>query len=71
MTTTRMGPSSGRARGESLSVLDGVIPYVLVTGNHDYGLGGDVSTLRTLLNKSFNAAQNSLNDPEQGYSGRY
>jgi len=38
---------------ESMQLLDGVIPYALVGGNHDYGPSGDASTRETLLNKYF------------------
>ncbi len=49
-----------------LSILDGHIPYVLATGNHDYGPGGNASTRNTLLNDYFTPADNPLNDPDQG-----
>jgi hypothetical protein len=38
---------------ESMSLLDGVVPYALATGNHDYGPSGDASTRDTLLNDYF------------------
>jgi hypothetical protein len=38
---------------ESMSLLDGVVPYALSTGNHDYGPSGDSSTRDTLLNQFF------------------
>lgn len=41
-----------RARS-AMSLLDGVVPYVLVPGNHDYGPSGDASTRDTLLNEYF------------------
>jgi 3',5'-cyclic AMP phosphodiesterase CpdA len=37
----------------ALSLLDGVVPYALVPGNHDYGPSGDASTRDTLLNNYF------------------
>ena len=41
-----------RARS-SMSMLDGVVPYALVPGNHDYGPSGDASTRDTGLNTWF------------------
>jgi hypothetical protein len=38
---------------ESMSLLDGVVPYALSTGNHDYGPSGDATTRDTLLNDYF------------------
>ncbi len=49
-----------------LSILDGHVPYVLATGNHDYGPSGNASTRSTLLNEYFTSADNPLNDPGQG-----
>lgn len=37
----------------AMSLLDGVVPYALVPGNHDYGPSGDASTRDTLLNEYF------------------
>lgn len=37
----------------AMSILDGVIPYALVGGNHDYGPSGDASTRQTFLNDFF------------------
>lgn len=37
----------------AVSMLDGVVPYALVAGNHDYGPIGDASTRDTLLNDFF------------------
>ncbi len=34
----------------SMRLLDGVVPYALVPGNHDYGPSGDASTRDTYLN---------------------
>ncbi|MDO4571011.1 MAG: metallophosphoesterase [Planctomycetia bacterium] len=42
----------------AFSILDDKIPYVLCTGNHDYGKG-DASTRETRLNDFFPAARNS------------
>jgi hypothetical protein len=44
--------------------LDGVLPYVLTTGNHDYPGNARVRTTR--LNDYFRAADNPLNDPARG-----
>jgi hypothetical protein len=38
---------------QSMSLLDGVVPYALATGNHDYGPSGDATTRDTLLNDYF------------------
>ncbi|KAF0095297.1 MAG: Metallophosphoesterase [Puniceicoccaceae bacterium 5H] len=38
---------------ESLSILDGKLPYALVPGNHDYGPGGNAKTRETFLNDYF------------------
>ena len=37
----------------AMGLLDGVVPYALVPGNHDYGPSGDASTRDTLLNQYF------------------
>jgi 3',5'-cyclic AMP phosphodiesterase CpdA len=46
-------PREWRNAREAFRVLDGVVPYALVPGNHDYGPSGDASTRETLLNDSF------------------
>jgi Calcineurin-like phosphoesterase len=38
---------------DAMSLLDAVVPYALVPGNHDYGPSGDASSRRTLLNEYF------------------
>ncbi len=38
---------------DAMSLLDGVIPYAIVPGNHDYGPSGDASTRETLMNDYF------------------
>ncbi len=38
---------------DAMALLDGVMPYALVPGNHDYGPSGDASTRDTLLNEYF------------------
>ena len=40
----------------SISLLDGVVPYALAPGNHDYGPGGSASPRETLLNVFFPVA---------------
>lgn len=45
-----------RAR-DAMRLLDGVLPYALVPGNHDYGPSGDASTRETLLNEFFPGAE--------------
>ena len=37
----------------AMSLLDGVVPYAIVPGNHDYGPSGDASTRDTLMNDYF------------------
>ena len=37
----------------ALSMLDGVVPYVLVNGNHDYGANGGTADRTTFLNDYF------------------
>lgn len=37
----------------AMTLLDEVVPYSLVAGNHDYGPSGDASTRDTLLNTAF------------------
>jgi len=54
----------GRVK-DSVSALDGHLPYALPTGNHDYADGG-ASDRSTMLNDYFRAGDNPLNDPAQG-----
>lgn len=44
---------------EALHDLDGHVPYVLVPGNHDYGLGGEAGDRTTQLNTRFPFAEYS------------
>jgi hypothetical protein len=53
-------PEQWQRAKESLSVLDGKIPYVLAVGNHD--LGKNASDRSTLLNDYFKLADNPLNE---------
>ncbi len=46
-------PTEWQAAVESMSQLDGVVPYALVTGNHDLGFYGNARTRDTLLNDYF------------------
>jgi Calcineurin-like phosphoesterase len=46
-------PTEWERAYESMSLLDGVVPYALSTGNHDYGPSGDATTRETLLNDYF------------------
>lgn len=50
---------------QSLSVLDGELPYILATGNHDHGTT-NAQSRDTRLNDFFSAADNPLVDPLQG-----
>ncbi len=47
----------------SMRVLDGVVPYVLSTGNHDYGPRGRAKNRMTLCNDHFTITDNPLSDP--------
>jgi hypothetical protein len=38
---------------DAMSIIDGVVPYALVPGNHDYGPSGDASSRETHLNEYF------------------
>jgi len=38
---------------DAMRLLDGVVPYAIVPGNHDYGPSGDASTRDTLMNDYF------------------
>lgn len=49
---------------EIMEVLDGEVPYVLATGNHEYT--GNARIRETSLNQWFQAQDNPLNDPQQG-----
>jgi len=55
----------GRVKA-SFSVLDGQLPYAMVTGNHDYGPGGNAGDRTTSLNSYFGITDNPLNDPAHG-----
>jgi len=50
----------------AVRVLDGEVPYILASGNHDYGSGGSADSRETKLNRFFSAADNRLNDPDRG-----
>ena len=47
-----------------LSPLNGEVPYVLATGNHEYT--GNARLRETSFNAYFRAADNPLNDPQRG-----
>lgn len=47
------------------AILDGQLPYVLTTGNHDYGTF-NAENWNTKFNDYFKATDNPLNDPAQG-----
>jgi hypothetical protein len=51
-----------RAAG-ALHGLDGVVPYVLSSGNHDYARSGDVITRRTLIDRYFAPPSIGLYEP--------
>jgi hypothetical protein len=48
-------PSQWLSASRSLHKLDGLVPYVLASGNHDYDRSGDHITRRTLLDAFFPA----------------
>ena len=70
---SRVEPTSGDQSGsqqwanarEAMSVLDGVVPYIITLGNHDIGTTS-AQTRDTQFNDYFNATQNPLVDPAQG-----
>ena len=49
----------------SISVLDGQVPYILASGNHDHGTT-NAQNRDTQLNTYFSASDNPLVDPAQG-----
>lgn len=51
---------------EGFGILNGVLPYAPVTGNHDYGSNGSANTRTTLFNDYFSPSDNPLNDPAKG-----
>lgn len=65
---SRVEPTSGNQSGsqqwanarEAMSVLDGVVPYVITLGNHDMGTTS-AQTRDTQFNDYFKATQNPLN----------
>ena len=66
-------PTSGDQTGDqqwqnlkdAFTVLDGQVPYILATGNHDHGTTS-AQDRTTQLNSYFHATDNPLNDPAQG-----
>lgn len=53
---------------ESMKLLEGHLPYVIVGGNHDYGPSGDASTRDTFLNQYFSFDETSA---REGFGGAY
>ena len=51
--TNNNNPKQWTNAKNSLSLLDGVVPYALAPGNHDYGPDGRTTTRDTLLNEYF------------------
>nr|WP_276603019.1 metallophosphoesterase [Nannocystis pusilla] len=45
--------SEWKRASAAMAELDGIVPYGLVTGNHDYGPAGDASTRESLFNQWF------------------
>lgn len=46
-------PGEWRNAHDAMKLLNGVVPYAIVAGNHDYGPSGDASTRDTLMNEFF------------------
>lgn len=53
-----------RMAREIMGVLNGEVPYVLATGNHEYT--GNARVRETSINQWFKPSDNPFNDPEQG-----
>lgn len=51
---------------QAIRVLDDQVPYVMVTGNHDYGPGGSAKDRTSAFNHFFKASDNRLNNPDTG-----
>jgi len=56
-------PSQWTRAASSLRLLDGVVPYVLASGNHDYALRGRVITRDTMLDSYFPPQPAGLDEP--------
>jgi len=56
MTNNNTDEQWKRARA-AVGVLDGVVPYAIVGGNHDYGPDGNASTRDTLMNDYFSYSE--------------
>lgn len=52
IVTANVAAEWTRAR-TAMAMLDGVVPYAIVGGNHDYGPGGNAATRDTLMNQHF------------------
>ena len=46
-------PRQWRNARDAMSLLDGIVPYAIAPGNHDYGPNGNASTRDTLFNEYF------------------
>jgi 3',5'-cyclic AMP phosphodiesterase CpdA len=46
-------PRQWRNARDAMSLLDGIVPYAIAPGNHDYGPNGSASTRDTLFNEYF------------------
>jgi hypothetical protein len=55
--TNNNTPAEWQHAVDAFSILDGVVPYAIVPGNHDYGPSGDASTRDTLMNDYFSYPQ--------------
>ena len=51
--TNNNTPMEWRRARAAMSLLDGIVPYSLVPGNHDYGPSGDASSRNSLMNEYF------------------
>jgi hypothetical protein len=51
--TNRNTHEQWKVAREAMSLLDGVVPYAIAPGNHDFGPGGNAKTRETFLNEYF------------------
>ena len=51
--TNRNTHEQWKVAREAMSILDGVVPYAIAPGNHDFGPGGNAKTRETLMNEYF------------------
>lgn len=66
--TNRNTPEQWMNARRSYNLIEGIIPYVLVGGNHDYGPGGNAKTRDTYMNDYFPFDRYSA---QPGFGGAY